>query len=86
MPKEDTFGKCDPFVQISVGSLPVKKTKVIKNTYNPKWEEEFHFDLPNPGTPIFLKFIDYDEVGANDPFGSVQINSNSLVIGQIVEN
>ena len=37
--KMDTFGKCDPYVQVFYGSFEVK-TSVLKITTDPVWNEE----------------------------------------------
>ena len=45
IPKEDLFGKCDPFIEIYIDNKHVKKTKYVKNTYNPRWDETFYLPL-----------------------------------------
>ena len=40
LPKMDLHTKCDPFVIVKLGDTS-KKSKVIKKTYNPKWDQSF---------------------------------------------
>lgn len=42
LPKADVLGKGDPFVLLETVAFKTAKTKVIKNTMNPKWNET-HF-------------------------------------------
>lgn len=85
MPKEDIIGRCDPFVELHVGST-ILKTRVCKQTYNPIWNETFTIPLPSPYTTIFLRFVDYDSFTPNDPFATLQLNSGSFPIGQVIDN
>ena len=41
LPRMDTFGLSDPFCAVTCGKGVRHKTKVIKNTLNPTWHEEF---------------------------------------------
>jgi len=62
----DTFGSCDGFVVIKFGSSstigPNNKTEVIKNTYNPVWNEAvaIPITLPSMTDSVLVEVYDYD--------------------------
>ncbi|EAY22024.1 C2 domain containing protein [Trichomonas vaginalis G3] len=85
MPKEDLFGKCDPFIEIFIDSKQVEKTKVIKKTYNPKWDETFYIPLYHSGSTIEFRFSDYDTMSSNDKFGYITFNLDTIPIGKVID-
>jgi len=43
LPRADMFGLSDPFVTLKLNGIELK-TKVMKNTLSPKWEQELVFE------------------------------------------
>lgn len=84
MPKEDLFGKCDPFIEIYLDDKRFKETKVIRKTYNPVWNQTFVIPLDHPGSVIEFRFADFDTFKKNDKFGYIKINLDSIPIGKVV--
>jgi len=44
--KMDTFGKCDPYIQVLYGGLNVKST-ILKVTHDPVWNEDLYVKYYN---------------------------------------
>jgi Ca2+-dependent lipid-binding protein len=42
LPKMDTFGTCDAYVQVKFSGNPEIKTEIIKNTFTPVWNEQLN--------------------------------------------
>eukprot|EP00283_Hemiselmis_rufescens_P005845 CAMPEP_0173423600 /NCGR_PEP_ID=MMETSP1357-20121228/3851_1 /TAXON_ID=77926 /ORGANISM="Hemiselmis rufescens, Strain PCC563" /LENGTH=315 /DNA_ID=CAMNT_0014386747 /DNA_START=14 /DNA_END=958 /DNA_ORIENTATION=+ len=71
IPKMDSSGLADPYVIVSVlnkdGSLyRTKKSKVIKQTLLPKWEELFSFPIRDAAQSISFTMYDHDDFGKDD--------------------
>ena len=67
----------DPFVTLALLPDPYKKTlqktKTVKNTLNPVWNEDFSFDMSPEDLEVsrlVLTVFDWDMVGSNDVIGS----------------
>ena len=63
LPKKDVFGASDPFVRVYLmpGTHTELKTKVVKNSANPLYNDEFSFVVrghselpPPPSNCLFL--------------------------------
>lgn len=86
LPKMDKHTKCDPFAVLTLGDS-TKKTKVIKKTYSPEWEETFvltynHSDGQTPPpTELEIEFFDWDAIGNNNAefFGKLTISLVDIV-------
>jgi len=78
LPKMDIMGKSDPFVRVYLLPNTHKelKTKVIKKTLNPIFNESFKFVVPlvdiTKKTVVFQVF-DWDKISKTDCIGEVQI-------------
>ena len=77
LPKMDTFGKCDGYVQMSVAGER-KTSKTIKNEYYPQWNEEFEFDVTDDNDEFIAKVWDWDLGCQDDEVGSVAIPLSHL--------
>ncbi|KAL6041498.1 FerI, variant 2 [Balamuthia mandrillaris] len=79
----DSNGLSDPYACLSVGKTKFK-TKTIKKTLNPRWEESFFFTLPYPPEQqrLKLKVFDWDMIGSDDRLGKTWISLNFLIRGQ----
>ena len=71
----DWGGTSDPFVEVRIKNDPhMLKTKVIKKTLNPVWNEEFFLYPKSPDTDFLsLKIYDYDTVTNNDLIGELEL-------------
>ncbi|GIQ81621.1 hypothetical protein KIPB_002606 [Kipferlia bialata] len=88
LPKMDTFGRCDGYLQFyriregNADPVLVAKTEVIKSNYNPSWNtlQVSLGDLVNGDRdrPFIIKCYDYDMVGEHDLVGSITCTLNEL--------
>eukprot|EP00961_Rhodomonas_salina_P258636 3495138-Rhodomonas_salina.2 len=83
LPKVDLVGKCDGYCLIKYGGK-VQRTKTVKNSYSPDWEETFSFDAPAdgdaPGT-LSVTLMDWDRLGKDDRVGEIVLDEKKM--GQI---
>jgi len=76
----DSNGFSDPYVKLSLGKHKAK-SKVIKKTLNPRWDEEFHWRgvlQEFVSHPLNVACWDYDLVGRNDSLGETQVDLSGL--------
>jgi hypothetical protein len=73
LPKMDTFGSCDPYVKLKLGAQEYK-SKTIKGTYTPVWNEEFEFEVDQSSAEdLVLQVFDWDKLSKDDFVGEVKI-------------
>ena len=79
----DRGGTSDPYVRLHVGDAmkESKKTKVVKKTLNPTFDETFRFRLSSSQrqSTLTLECFDYDLLGADDSLGKFELDLESLV-------
>lgn len=63
----------DPYVKLRIGAQK-KKTKVIKESLNPKWDEEFLFENVPISAKMVMSVFDEDKVGSDDTMGEAEID------------
>ncbi|KAJ1655502.1 hypothetical protein IWQ61_004759 [Dispira simplex] len=69
----DFFGKQDPFLEFTLGTIK-KRTRVDKKGgCNPKWKEDLVFDVPHDVKSLTMRCFDRD-VSSNDDIGSSSID------------
>jgi hypothetical protein len=75
LPKMDTFGTCDPYCLASLEKSRLTwRSKVIKKTYTPTWNDTISFILTNPQTDR-LKVSLYDwDLMIDEEIGSVLLD------------
>ena len=82
----DSNGLSDPYVQMHVGNAVdrAEKTKVIKKSLSPEWNETFVFELDRAQRLEYLTLecFDWDRLSANDSLGVVELDLDSLVHNQ----
>ena len=79
MKKGDFIGKTDPYVLVNLlgGNVKECKTKVVKNSPNPVWEESIRFMANEAqGKVLLLQVFDKDMM-RDDPIGEVHISISS---------
>ncbi len=85
--KADSFGKSDPYAVVYVNGIKRRRSKCIKKTLNPYWEEvlECHLDKDNLGaatimaTSFQVALFDMDVVGTHDFLGAVQLEGDDFI-------
>lgn len=80
VPKMDTVGKSDPFVQLSLSTTSQKwKTKAKNNTSTPVWNEQFTLPITTKMDDILtVELFDKDDVSDSDRISSVTIQVNKI--------
>ena len=81
----DSNGKSDPYVKLTINGKE-KKSKTIKKTLNPVWDESFQWsgvlrDLI--AAPMSLVAMDYDFMSKDDPLGAVSVPLAALADSKI---
>lgn len=75
----DRSGKSDPYVVGILHNKEVFKTKTVKKTLDPEFNETFSIPVKSRSRqPLTLKLFDWDMVGDNDPLGDVVIELQHL--------
>lgn len=74
--KSDTFGLSDPYCILSIGSQSFK-SKCIKRTLNPQFNEKFMFSWDGKA-PLVINMVDKDTFKADDPLGYVLFELSPL--------
>lgn len=76
----DRNGKSDPFAYVYVDGCKIHKTKIIKKSLNPVWNEKVDLSIISlQRTKIVLKLLDWDRAGDNDYLGQVTLDSKDIV-------
>jgi len=74
----------DPYVFVSVGEEH-HKTKTVKNTVDPYWDETFHFNVKHPTSNSLLCCIyDWDRFSNDDSIGIISLPLYNLPRGREV--
>lgn len=88
IPKMDYGGgMCDPFLIFNLKSNPKSKhkTKIIKKTYEPKWNEEFHFPIKSiSDDTLHVELYDWDLLSSNDLISTKDFEISSFQLGKVV--
>ena len=92
VPAMDRNGKSDPFIilyllgQKTNEKIGEVKTKIIKKTLNPVWNEEYHFPIKSIGTDVLhMSFLDYNTLGKNDLISNYDFYMNNLILGKVYD-
>ncbi|CAH1421638.1 unnamed protein product [Lactuca virosa] len=73
----------DPYVKVSVPQATVARTRVLKNSKNPKWDERFIIPLAHALAHLEFHVKDDDVFGA-DVLGSVKISAEKIATGETI--
>ena len=82
MPKMDSgpFGKCDPYLKLACEGQEFK-TKVVKRTFTPTWNESFAFTIKNSLlAELRIECFDYDMIGEHDFVGALTLQIRELAV------
>ncbi|KAH1163403.1 hypothetical protein GLYMA_01G162100v4 [Glycine max] len=70
----------DPYVTVSVPQATVARTRVLKNSPNPVWEEQFNIPLAHPVVDLEFRVKDDDVFGAQT-MGTVKVPARRIATG-----
>ncbi|VFQ99824.1 unnamed protein product [Cuscuta campestris] len=73
----------DPYVTVSAPLTTLARTRVIPNSQNPKWDENFHIPLAHPMDYLEFRVKDKDMFGAQT-IGTVQIPVKEIATGALI--
>ena len=92
VPAMDRNGKSDPFIKLyllgpkSGDKIGEVKTKIIKKTLNPVWNEEYHFPIKSLGTDVLhMSFKDWNALGKDDPISKYDLYMKDLIPGKVYD-
>ncbi|KAB2051524.1 hypothetical protein ERO13_A12G058400v2 [Gossypium hirsutum] len=71
----------DPYVTVCLPQATVARTRVLKNSQNPKWNEHFIIPLAHPVTELDINVKDNDLFGA-DAIGTAKIPASRIATGE----
>lgn len=83
----DSNGCSDPFVTLMLNEKGFKKlkTKVVKKTLTPVWNQTFYIDVRTPLTSVIhLEVYDHDLLKANDLIGLSEVALVGLTQGSFL--
>ncbi|KAK1295933.1 C2 and GRAM domain-containing protein [Acorus calamus] len=72
LPAMDLNGLSDPYVRLHLGRYKFK-TKVVKKSLNPCWDEEFNFKVDDLSEELSVSVLDEDKYFSDDFLGQVKV-------------
>ena len=77
----------DPYLKVRLSSAnDTRKTRVCKNTLQPRWNEDFHFTVPNQAnSALIIEMWDEDKMSRDDKMSRLEIHLCSLAIGVVLD-
>ncbi|KAK8836641.1 Protein Aster-C [Tritrichomonas musculus] len=89
VPKMDVIGKCDPFMVFRLNSKPTEtwKTKDIKQTFEPHWDQVFKIPINSDNTleTLHIELFDKDDFTDDDLISTKEFQVSSFQLGKIVD-
>lgn len=73
----DPNGFSDPYVKLQLGKQRFK-TKVVKKSLNPSWDEEFSFRVEDLNEELVLSVLDEDKYFNDDFIGWIRISASKV--------
>jgi Ca2+-dependent lipid-binding protein len=81
LPKMDMIGTIDPYAVISFEGMELR-SKTVKNTYSPQWEEAFHCNIGDVhkgcSDDLRVTLMDWDAASKDDEVGSFTIPASRM--------
>lgn len=74
----DSNGLSDPYVKLQLGKQRAK-TKVVKKSLNPIWDEEFSFRVGDLKEELFVSVLDEDKYFSDDFLGQIKVPLSNLL-------
>ncbi|XP_031390357.1 GTPase activating protein 1-like [Punica granatum] len=71
----------DPYVIVKMGSQKLK-TRVVKKSTNPEWNEELTLSIDDPNLPIKVLVYDKDTFTLDDKMGDAEFHIGSFLEAQ----
>ncbi|KAL6223550.1 hypothetical protein ACLB2K_006935 [Fragaria x ananassa] len=68
----------DPYVIIKMGKQKLK-TRVVKKSVNPEWNEQLTLSIVDPNLPILVSVYDKDTFSFDDKMGDAQFEIGPLI-------
>lgn len=72
IPAMDLNGSSDPYVRLQLGKQR-SRTKVVKKSLNPSWEEEFSFKVEDLNDELVVTVLDEDKYFNDDFVGYLKV-------------
>ena len=87
VPKMDVIGKCDPFMVLRMDSKPSEtwKTKDIKQTYEPHWDQVFKIPINNTLDTLQIQLFDKDNFTDDDLISTKNFQISQFQLGKVVD-
>uniref|UniRef100_A0A1B0C034 HECT-type E3 ubiquitin transferase n=1 Tax=Glossina palpalis gambiensis TaxID=67801 RepID=A0A1B0C034_9MUSC len=76
--RNNGFLKPNPYVELLIDNKSKRKTEVVKNTYLPKWNEEFTV-LITPHSVLHFKVLDHSSFRKDGMLGERSINLGNIL-------
>jgi len=79
LPSTDKYSKADPYVRLSLGDFPVRRTRTFLNQANATVDETFLFYVQSLDQRLQIEVWDCDAGGTDDFVGVVDNNVNMML-------
>lgn len=74
----------DPYVTLCLAGATVARTRVIANSQDPKWDEQFHVPLAHPVSQVEFQVKDNDVFGA-ELIGVAAVPAERILSGEVIK-
>jgi len=84
LPKMDTFGWMDGYLSITLGD-DCHKTKVIKKSADPEWNEDFDFPVTDTTGMFKITLLDWEMTSSHRAVGELLIKVSDVVQNKTID-
>ena len=88
VPNMDIIGLSDPYLKFELSTSSQHwKTKWIKNTKNPKWNDEFHLNITSLlNDELNISLWDKDDISSDDLISTINLSvRNEFPLGKVFD-